>query len=210
MEDNTDKKQKRPFLVKLADRLVKDQQELDELAVQLALGKAEAGDKFEKAKKQLNKRVHKVTTAISSEFEDGKEWVQSLKGKLSNLTGNLTQGKVENAEMFNEQRKTILQGLDEVEQEIDKSPDASKLSRSFQLASEKIKLQMELFEKKLASGKKELTTEFHEEMGEARQKMHAIAAKLREKKEDVDDKLDDLKEDMRDSYDHLKKAIKSW
>lgn len=210
MEDNTNKKEKRPFLVKIADRLVKDQQELDELAVQLSLGKAEARDKFEEAKKKMRKRVRKVTHALSQEFEEGKDWAVSLKDKLSKLTGHLDKGKPETQEMFVQQKKNILHGLDEVETEIQKSPDASKLSRSFNLASEKIKLQMDLFEKKLAAGKKELTKEFHEEMDEARKKMHAIAAKLKAKKEDVDDKLDDFGDDIRESYEHLKKAIKSW
>jgi hypothetical protein len=209
MEDEISKKPKKPFLVKLADRLVKDQQELDELAVQLALGKAEANDKFEEAKKKMRKRVKKVTAAVSSKFEQNKEWVQSLKGKLANLTDHLGKGKAETPEMYEEQKTNILQGLTEVEHEIQKSPEASKLSRSFNVASEKIKLQMDLFEKKLGAGKKELTKEFHEEMDKAKKKIHAIAARIKEKKDDVDLKLDHFSDELRESYDHLKKAIKS-
>ena len=204
-----EEKSKKPFLVKLADRLVKDQQELDELAVQLALGKAEVNDKFEEAKKKMKKRVRKVTATVSSKFEQNKEWVQSLQEKLSNLAGHLGKGKAETQATFNEQKTNILQGLNEVEHEIQKSPEVSKQSRSFAVASEKIKLQMDLFEKKLGAEKKELTKEFHEEMDKAKKKIHSIASRIKEKKDDVDLKLDHFSDELRESYDHLKKAIRS-
>ncbi len=210
MEEDKSKKPKKPFLVRIANRLVKDQQELDELALQLALGKAEANDKFEEAKKKMKKRVRKVTASVSSKFEQNTEWVQSLKGKLSDLAGHLGKGKAETPESFNEQKERILKGLNEVDHEIQQRPEASKLSRSFNVASEKIQLQMDLFEKKLGAEKKELTEEFHEEMDKAKKKIHSIASRIKEKKDDVDEKLDEFGDDIRDSYDQLKKAIKSW
>jgi hypothetical protein len=209
MEKVISKKIKKPFLVKIADRLVKDQQDLDELAVQLSLGKAEARDKFEEAKMKMRKRVWKITNAVSSEFEQGIDWVQSLKEKLSNLMGHLDKGRAETKETFKQQKQSILKGLDEVEKEMQKSPEASKLSRTFALASEKIKLQMEMLEKKLSAGKQELTKEFHEEMDKAMVKMHSIAVRLREKKEDAAEKLEEFKDELHESYDHLKKAVRS-
>ena len=209
MEEEKSKKPKQPLLVRIADRLVRDQQELDELAVQISLGKAEVKDKFEESKKKMNKRVRKLTKAVSSEFEEGKEWVQSLQGKLSTLAGHLGKEKAETNEMFREQKQNILHGLDDVETEMQKIPEANKLSRRFTEASEKIKLQMDLFEKKIGAGKQELTREFHEEMGKAKEKIHSIAARIKEKKDDVDLKLDHFSDEMRESYEHLKKAIRS-
>ena len=209
MEEEKSKKPKQPLLVRIADRLVKDQQELDELAVQISLGKAEVKDKFEESKKKMNKRVRKLTKAVSSEFEEGKEWVQSLQGKLSTLAGHLGKEKAETNEMFREQKQNILHGLDDVETEMQKNPEANKLFRRFTEASEKIKLQMDLFEKKIGAGKQELTREFHEEMGKAKEKIHSIAARIKEKKDDVDLKLDHFSDEIRESYEHLKKAIRS-
>lgn len=209
MEEEKSKKPKKPFLVRIADRLVKDQQELDELAVQLALGKAEVKDKFEEAKKKMNKRVQKLSTKLSSEAKQDKEWVNSLKVKLAKLAGHLGKGKVETHPMLQEQKKNIIQGIDDINEEIQKSRKASKLSRSFTPASEKIKLQMDLFEKKLGEEKKELTKEFHEEMGKAKEKFNSIATRIKEKKDDVDLKLDHFSDEIHESYEHLKKAIRS-
>ncbi len=49
----------KPILVKIANQLLKNQQELDLLAVQLALGKVEAKTEFEEAKLKL-KRVPRI------------------------------------------------------------------------------------------------------------------------------------------------------
>ncbi len=61
---NTETTNQKPILVKIADQLLKDQQELDSLAVQLSLGKAEAKDKFEEVKKQIRKSIQEFKITI--------------------------------------------------------------------------------------------------------------------------------------------------
>lgn len=209
MADESSKDKKQPFLVRIADRLVKDQQELDEMAVQLALGKAEAKDKFEEVKKQMRKRIRKISDKVEIEIEEGKDWAQSLQTKLSNLREKLKKDKAETPEALHQQKQEIVTGLNEVEKEMEKS-GKSRFSRSFALASEKIKLQMDLLDKKWDAGKKEISEEFKEEMGKAKQKLNTISAKLKDKADDVDDRFDDFKDDVRDAYENLKRAVKSW
>ena len=43
-----EKKSQKPIRVRIAEKLIKDQQELDHLAVQVSLGKAEMNDEFKK------------------------------------------------------------------------------------------------------------------------------------------------------------------
>ena len=50
-----EKKSQKPIRVRIAEKLIKDQQELDHLAVQVSLGKAEMNDEFKKAKADLKR-----------------------------------------------------------------------------------------------------------------------------------------------------------
>ncbi|MFD2962332.1 MULTISPECIES: hypothetical protein [Olivibacter] len=66
------KENQRPILVKIANQLLKDQQDLDSLAVQLSLGKAEAKDKFREVKSEFKEKLQDLKNTISAEFEEGK------------------------------------------------------------------------------------------------------------------------------------------
>lgn len=75
------KTNQKPILVKIADQLLRDQEELDLLAVQISLGKAEVKDKFEEAKKQLKKSVQEFKETLTSEYEQTRDWASSFKKK---------------------------------------------------------------------------------------------------------------------------------
>jgi hypothetical protein len=197
------------ILVKIADQLLKDQQELDSLAVQFSLGKAEAKDKFEEAKMQMKKSVQEFKKFLSSEQKQIKDSANSVKVKLNDLEDYLAIGKAETKEMFKEQKKNIQKGVKDVMDEIKKTPELVKLANYFTAASEKINLQMELFEKKIEAEKKELTKEFKGEMTNARNKIDSIIAKTKEKKDDFDLKLVNFSNEIHLVYDHIKKAIQA-
>ena len=59
-----EKKSQKPIRVRIAEKLIKDQQELDHLAVQVSLGKAEMNDEFKKAKADLKKNIHEVNASL--------------------------------------------------------------------------------------------------------------------------------------------------
>lgn len=199
----------KPILVKIAEQLLNDQRELDSLAVQLSLGKAEAKDKFEEAKKQMKKSVQEFKETLSSEYKQSKDWVNSIDIKLSNLEDYLAETKAETKEIFEKQKKNILKGIDDVKNEIKKNPEVIKFANYYTAASEKIKLQMELFEKKMEAKTTELTKEFKDEMNNAKEKLTSIIAKINEKKDDIDLKLESFSDEIHLSYNHLKKAIQA-
>ena len=50
------KKSQKPIRVRIAEKLIKDQQELDHLAVQVSLGKAEMNDEFKRSKSRFKEK----------------------------------------------------------------------------------------------------------------------------------------------------------
>lgn len=202
MEKST--KNQNPILVKIAEQLLKDQQELDSLAVQLSLGKAEAKDKLKEIKAELKQKVNDLKTTISAGYAENKEWVKDTIQKLDELEDRLT----DNAEaFFEENKKNILNAAAEVESEIKKNPAAQKASLLFATYSEKAKLQLELLEQSIQNKKSAVSESFKEGIDEARKKINAIIERLNEKKDEADLRVEIFKEELDLVYTHLKKAI---
>lgn len=206
---NTETTNQKPILVKIADQLLKDQQELDSLAVQFSLGKAEAKDKFEEAKKQIRKSIQEFKITIDSEYKQSNEWTHSIDVKLMELESLLSKGMADSKEIFSEQKKGILKAIEGLESEIKKNSEVVKLTNYFTTSLEKAKLQMELFEKEMEGKKIALTELFKNEMKIAKEKITSISERLEEKKEDVKLKAENFDDEIRLAYDHLKKAIRS-
>jgi len=205
----TENSNHKPILVKIADQLLKDQQELDLLAVQLALGKVEAKTEFEEAKLKLKKSTQNFKEKLSLEIEQSSDWANSVKIKLDNLDEQLDKGMAETKEVFKEQKKNILKGIEDVIIEIEKNPEILKLADFFTPASEKIKLQLEIFEKKMEAKTMELTDEYKDEMKNAHDKIKSIISMIKEKQEDASLKWENFKDEIHISYEHLKKAIQA-
>jgi len=177
--------------------------------VQISLGKAEVKDKFEEAKKQMKKSVQEFKGDLSSERKQTADWGDSIKVKLNELDDQLAKGRAETKLIFEEQKKNILKGIEDLKADIKKNPEAVKLASYFTAASEKIKLKLELFEKKMGVGKTELTKEFKDEMNNAREKINSIIAKTKDKKDDIDLKMEKFSDEIHIAYNHLKKAVKA-
>ncbi|HQS04323.1 MAG: hypothetical protein B7X86_02670 [Sphingobacteriales bacterium 17-39-43] len=206
---NTETSNQRPILVKIAAQLLKDQQELDSLAVQLSLGKAEAKDKFEEAKKQMKKSIQDFKNTIDAEYKQNKEWSQSIDVKLTDLESLLSKGIAESREIFTEQKKSIIGAIERLENEIKTNPEVVKLANYFTASLEKIKLQMELFEMEIEGKKIVLTELFKDEMKNAREVIVSVSKQLEEKKDEAKLKAEKFNDEIRLAYDHFKKAIKS-
>lgn len=202
-------KTRKPILVKIADQLLKDQRELDLLATQISHGKAEVKEKFEEAKEQMKKSAEEFRKTLSLERQQTMEWANSVRDKLNELEEQLTRGKAESKLIFEKQRKNIVEGIETIKNELKKNPEASGPANFFIAATEKIKLQMELFEKKIGAQKSELTKGFRDEMNNAKEKINSLVAGIKEKKDDVNAKLGHFNDEVQLSYKHLKKAIRA-
>lgn len=198
---------RKPILVKIAEQLLKDQQELDDLAVQLSLGKLEFADKFKDVKKEMKDSVAKFRQMLKAEYQHILGIGNTIDEKLNELELELAENVSETKQIFKEQTKSILKKIEDVIIETKKYP--SEVSDYFNLAAEKIKLQIELLERKSEIKKIEITKEFKDEMKSANEKVNAFISKIKEKGNEVDMTMENFSAEFRLSYDHLKKAIKA-
>jgi len=199
---------KKPLLTRIAEQLVKDQQELDQLAVQLSLGKAEVKDKFEALKHKLKGSLHEFKVDLKEVYNENKEWSKEFKEKLDHLEEQLSASKAETKEVLKAQKKNIVHAMDLVKEEIKMNPEVHKVSDFFTAASEKARLQIRLFEMKWGSKEKVLTG-FRSEMKKASEKVDEIIAEAKVNKQKAEVKLKGFNTEIHEAYGHFKKAIKS-
>lgn len=197
----------KPVLEKVADKLMKIQEELDELALQLALGKAEAKDKFEEVKKEFKKKVtelkHSLTTTALNKMSD------VVKTKFEELELQLALGKADTAEIFEAQSKKILQSLHNLENEIKKDLQQSNDLNSFSHDMENFKLKMEILRLKFVLKKFEIKDAFKEKMKEARKAVDKFKISAQEKLREGKAQYKDFKGEVQLAYKHLRKALES-
>jgi len=82
--------------------------ELEDFQLQLALGKAEAGDKVDEVKTKFRTIINDAKQKVNSSDD-------KLKGKLEHLELQLALGKAEAKEVLEEQKKKIAHTIHDIE-----------------------------------------------------------------------------------------------
>jgi len=193
-------------LVKIAEKLLQAQQELDELAVQLALGKAEAKDKFEEIKHEFAIRVNELKQMISTNSRS--QEVTDLLARIETLDALLNVGKAETPDSFEVQKRKIIEAIGEIEDRIRHKfltlVDANHFTNEF----EKFKLKLEIIRLKFVVKKFEVKDGFRAGMKIAHKEITGIVEGTEHQFKKVRDKYDDFTEEISTTYKHLKKAVK--
>ena len=204
MKDET-KNSEKPVLQKIADRLLAVQQELDELVVQFALGKAEGKEKFEEIKKEFRQRVTEFKKLLDAPAS--RLLTPEARQKIEELEVQLALGTADTKELFEEQKKKILKTLSHVESEIKNWVNSGKLPDDFFHEVEKFKLKLEIIRLKFSLKKFEVKDALKEGMGDARREIEKITGAIRGKLKDRSSKYNDFRDEMSIAYKHLKKAL---
>lgn len=196
----------RTILVKIADKLMEAQREIDELVLQLALGQAEARDKFEEAKKDFSTRVaeFKATSLGAHAAYASKE----LKMLLEELEVQLALGKADSKEKFEEQKKKIEAVVAKVRAEFKRLKSEVLDKEQFEHEFEKFKLKLEVLRLRFELKKFEVRDAFKEGMQEAKKKIEQTASNLKEALS-TETKLKSFRKEVKDMYKHLRKVIQS-
>lgn len=194
------------LLVKIADKLLEAQREIDELVLQLALGKAEARDKFEETKQEFRTRVAEFrVTNVGTEVSATSK---KLKGLLEELEVQLALGKADTREMFEEQKEKIEGIVEKVRAEFKKLKlevlDKEHLEHEF----EKFKLKLEVLRLRFQLKKFEVRDSFKESMHEAKKKIEQTASRLKEKV-GPEPTFNTFQKEVKGIYKHLRKVVES-
>lgn len=185
------------------EKLVLIQQELDELALQLSLGKAEARDKFEELKVEFRNKV----TALKLQLHQSGETIRpEVIRTLEEFELQLALGKAETKDRFHEQKIKILQSLNTLEQagmEWMKTFD----SKFFTHETEKFKLKLEILRLRFDLKAFEMKDAYRGTMPALRRELERIHHRLQQRINSGSSRYDDFTDELSLAYKHLKKAV---
>lgn len=192
---------------KFINRLKKATNELEEFRLQAALGKAEARDAYESAKKKFNKYVIDATQKLESSKEIAKEKSIQLKTALEILQVQLALGKADTRDAFEVQRKKITKALNELEELIKKNKTANEYYSKLLLEVGKFKIKLDILKMRYELNKLETRVEYEERKKDLSKKLSDIKKRLLKNEEKAEGKWEHFRDEVSDAYSHLKKAF---
>ncbi|MCR9286877.1 hypothetical protein OAF63_00135 [Saprospiraceae bacterium] len=177
---------------------------LEEMQVQMALGKAEAKDAFEREQKNFKKFINHQMTEMKKLEKVSEEHVSELSQKFNNLEALITQEIPHSKRKFDTMKKNTLQAIYELEFQIkttfgDVDVDLQKRLDEFKVKLDGYRIQLALSnfddEAVLVNRKEELQKAIDD-----------IQAKMNEEEESKG-KVENFVEEITESFDHMKKAF---
>lgn len=189
------------FVDKVIGALRKTAVELEEFQVQATLGKAEAQDKFEEAKKKFNLFIH------DSEFKIKglKEKIEDLNAMFDELRVQLALGKAETKETFKKQKKQLLALLHDIEVKIKTNETLKRMYALSLIEIEQFKIQLEILEHRFNEDKAKAKDTFEKGKDDFNAFITKVKGKYGKKKEET--KLEHFQYEISEAFDHFKKAF---
>lgn len=185
--------------------LKKSVSELEDLQVQIALGKAEAHDLFEDVKKKFNSFLHNAKQKITVT----KEKKEKIRGDFDELQVQLALGKAETLELFNEQKKKIFSAISKLEKSIENktSPFAKDVEEKVKHEVERFKIKAELLRVQYELGKMDAKDKFEAGKHEFAESLAKLKARFADQKKAAAKTRQLRHEEIKEAYKHVKKAF---
>jgi hypothetical protein len=196
----------KPLLERIAERLMAAQQEIDEMAVQFALGKAEARDKFAELKAHLRQQVEQVKReARRSEWASQ---LQDLQERLRELEALIDQGNDQASPgAFAEEQARWTATFRKLEEAAREKLSHQPWWHDFQHEMEKAKIKLELIRLKLVLKKFVVTEDVQAAFRQAQRAINNKLDAARAKMQAGQEKYEDFKEDVQEAYQHLRQVL---
>lgn len=189
------------FTDKVISGLKNSVAELEDFRLQLALGKAEASEKYEEIKKKLNEIIHEVKLKIN----EGKVDVNELKTKLEQLQIQLALGKADTKDAFDAQKKKILKSVHDIETLIKENSVTAKLYSKLSIEMEKFKIKLEILQLRFSLEKLDVKDEFEAKKADFLKKVEEIKKNVLTR--DTSKSWEHFSSEINEAYIHLKKAF---
>lgn len=192
---------------KIISGLRKAATELEEFRLQAALGKAEAHDAYEGAKKVFNKYVHEAKLRLADAEDLTTEKTPKLKALFETVQVQLALGKAESKEAFELQVKKISMALNEVEALIKKNKSTDLYYAELQMEIEKFRIKLDILKLQYELKKIGVREEFEERKQDFSKALTDIKKQLLKKEAKAEDTWEHFKDEITNAYSHLKKVF---
>lgn len=181
--------------------------ELEEFRVQAALGKAEAHDAFEAAKKNLRLFMHEAQQRFSASQQSVNDIATGLQAAIETLQVQLALGKADTRDLFEAQRKKITHALHALETYIENNAFAAEYKESVNREIQKFKIKLEILKLRYELNSIAAHEEFQQKKEQFSKKLEELADNLRAKEKKAEKRWENFKEDIAEAYGDMKKAF---
>jgi hypothetical protein len=202
----TDVRTSRKTLMLIADKLMQTQQEIDELTVQLSLGKAEVRDKFQEIRNEFRVKLSEVKKLISS--HTFAEELTEVRAKIDDLENSLKPETIATPAAFEKERNRLLKDTSQLEKLLEKKIPLYEELLGFRHEIEKLKIKMEILWLKFTLKKIDVKNEFTTNMHKAKDYIAHIKRSVDEKVGDTRERYEDFRDEIHLAYDHFRKALR--
>ncbi len=199
MHQNTDESKSSSLLISRLKR------EIDELAVQLELGRADAVDFVEKHKQELRGVVSDVRKAIDEGRVAAGEQTSSLKQQLDELRLLLALGRMESRDALDEQRGKIHAAFDSAKTKLD--PVEASLKQKLTDAGESLKTKVDALALDLGIRKTIAEDELAKTKDQFRADLDGIKQTLQPAIDGVGESLDDIGRQAHEKFNDFKNRL---
>jgi DNA repair exonuclease SbcCD ATPase subunit len=192
---------------KIIDGLKKAAVELEEFQLQLALGKADTKDVYEKVKKDFDGYVHDAKRYLKTMTGVAKEKTDAFQTAFESLQVQLALGKAETKEIFEEQMKKITQTISIIENLIKKNETADEYYTKLQVELEKFKIKLEILKLRYKLNTVDAANEFELKKAEFINKLSDIKERFNKKEKEAEHKWEHFKNEITEAYSSLKRVF---
>lgn len=194
-------------LQRVGEHLLQAQQEIDELALQLSLGRAEGKEKFEEVKKEFGRQVSELKSLLANQNDQSIN--PQICSRIDDLELQLTLGKADTKERFDIQKDNIVRAITTVEVELKEQWHKIQSPHFFVHEIEKFRLKLEILRLRFGLKKFEIKEGYFTKMALARKEINDLTAGAKDHLTKGKEKYDDFRDEVSLAYRHLKKAVES-
>lgn len=193
-------------------QLEKWKAELEELNVQLRLGRAEAEENFQEQKKKFADWLDSRKKQLDELEDSSEDYLKDFKDRIQKLSDYLTRGDAADPDTYAVQREEIVSILDEAEKTAKTTQEkgsekAKEASENVQDTLDQLRTRLDLYWLKFNLGKAELRDELEERRKKAGQTIHDLKHKLDEGEDLAEDRWDHFKDEMKEAFLHVRQAF---
>jgi hypothetical protein len=189
----------------IIDGIKKAATELDELRVQMTLGKYEARDFFENIKKDFNTRLHEGRQRLDAFAH--REDVQKMIQAVENLQDQLRHGIAETEEAFESQKNKLAEAISKLKASLKSDPDLQNAYAHLQVHLEKFRMQMDFISLQYKWKKMKENFNWEEKKEWFNNELEKTSAKMKETEHLAKERLEHFNEEMGHAFEHLQKAF---
>ena len=195
----------------LTDKIIKGlrkaAEELEQFRLQASLGKAQAKDIYEEAKKKFDVYIHEAKLRLDNAKGIAAEKVIQLKTALEELQLQLALGKAETKEAFEEQRKKIEHALHSLEAFLRSNKTSNEYYSTLLMETEKFRIKLDILHMHYKLNRLSKLEKLEEKKTDLSKKLSDLKNRLAKREQEAEGKWEHFREEISDAYTHLKKAF---